>query len=311
MKFLQRLFSQPKVDTTDHNIINQYQSDDQPQEQGGQGNLTPPEVNTVSGLVRLPAGMHVATLSDVGRERERNEDSFYAFQARVGHDLGQDSFGLFIVADGMGGHQKGEMASSLAVRVSAKIILEDIYLPYLVNDQTANNRPLKEVLASAVKNANIMVQATVPGGGTTLTLALVMGNTAYIGHIGDTRAYVFKQGELKQITQDHSLAQRLAETGEATTAEIERVQNILYKAIGQTELNEQDIDTHVQHLPSGATLLLCSDGLWGLVKKDTIWEILSSAATPQQACEKLIKSANANGGRDNITAVIISMGVEN
>lgn len=310
MKFLQRLFSQPKVDTTDHTIINQHHPN-QPQEQAGYENLASPEINTTSGLARLGPGMHIGTLSDMGRERERNEDALYAFEALVRHDLGQDSFGLFIVADGMGGHQKGEVASSLAVRVSAKTILEDVYLPYLVNDQTANSRPLNEVLASAVKKANIMVQATVPGGGTTLTLALVMGNTAYIGHIGDTRAYVFKQGELKQITQDHSLAQRLAETGEATTAELEQVQNILYKAIGQTELKEQDVDTHVQHLPSGATLMLCSDGLWGLVKKDAIREILSSAATPQQACEQLINMANANGGRDNITAVIVSMGIEN
>jgi protein phosphatase len=169
---------------------------------------------------------------------------------------------------------------------------------------------LNEILTGAVKNANVAVQEGVPGAGTTLTMAVIMGNTAYIAHVGDTRAYVFKQNQLKQVTQDHSFSQRLEELGETTAQELALFQNVLYKAIGQTKLADKDIDTYVQHLPPGASLLLCSDGLWGLVADSNIKEVLAAAPTPQHACERLITLANENGGRDNITVIIISMGIE-
>jgi protein phosphatase len=303
VNFLQRLFSQPKVeavavnDQTPAHLDQKDISDDQ--QTGG-----------LIQLNHLPPGFHVGKLSDVGRERERNEDSFYAIQSVMESDFRKDAFGLFIVADGMGGHQKGEVASSLAARVSANTILQEVYLPYLANDQNANNRPLNEVLVGAVKNANRSVQKLTPNGGTTLTIALVMGNNAYLAHVGDSRAYIFKQGQLKQITQDHSLAQKLIETGQVTPEEVTQAQSILYKAVGQSDLLEEDIDTYAQHLPPGASLLLCSDGLWGLVAEETIKEVLATAVTPQQACERLVSLANENGGRDNITVVIASIGAE-
>lgn len=296
MKFLQRLFSQPKIEATKHiqapvDNVNTDQS--------------PPD--KVTGLSHLPPGLHVGKLSDVGRQRERNEDSFYIIESLMQYDQGQEPFGLFIVADGMGGHQKGEVASSLSARVAASSILQNVYLPYLTNDQNAQNRPLNEALVTAVENANATVQELVPEGGTTLTAALVMGNNAYIAHVGDSRAYILKQDTIKQITQDHSLAKRLEELGQATAEEVMHVQNVLYKAIGQGD--KLEVDTYIQHLPDGASLLLCSDGLWGLVKDENIKDVLISASTPQEACERLIAVANENGGRDNITAIIVSMGV--
>lgn len=260
------------------------------------------------GLDQLPPGLHVGKLSDVGRERERNEDSYYTLESLVQHEYGQERFGLFIVADGMGGHQKGEIASSLSARITANSILENVYLPYLTNSQGANNLPINEALKQAVETANTTVQEEVPDGGTTLTVALVMGNNAYIAHVGDSRAYVFNQGEIKQITEDHSLARRLEETGQATAEEVMHVQNVLYKAIGQGGAVE--VDTYIQHLPAGALLLLCSDGLWGLVNNEQIKEILASAPTPQKACENLVAMANENGGRDNITAIVVAVGAD-
>ena len=300
MNFLQRLFSQPKTETVPYVSL----EIEKTESESDQNNSA-----KTGGLYCLPPGFYVGKLSDVGLERERNEDSFYAIESLIHHEFGQEPFGLFIVADGMGGHQRGEVASSLAVRITANTILEEIYLPYLTNNQNANNRPLNEALVAAVRNANTAVQKEVPDGGTTLTAALVMGNNAYIAHVGDSRAYVIKQGEIKQITQDHSLAQRLEDLGQASAEEITQVQNVLYRAIGQG--SSVEVDTYIQHLPAGASLLLCSDGLWGQVKDKNLLDVFTSASTPQAACEQLIKMANDNGGPDNITAIIVSIGVEN
>jgi serine/threonine protein phosphatase PrpC len=298
MNFLQKIFSQPKTEIKPDPPV---PSDDVGLNNNGH--------NKTGGLTNLAPGIHIGKLSHVGQVRQQNEDSFCAIDSLIQHNYGREPFGLFIVADGMGGHQKGEVASSLAARVTASSILQEIYLPYLTNSQNANNRPLNEVLTAAVQHANYAVQEEVPDGGTTLTAALVMGNNAYIAHVGDTRAYLFKQAELKQITQDHSLARRLQETGQASADELMSVQNVLYKAIGQGSTLE--VDTYVQHLPYGTSLLICSDGLWGPVADEDIQQVMSTASAPQEACQELVTLANKNGGPDNITAVIVSVGAEN
>lgn len=263
--------------------------------------------NETQPLTLLPPGIHVGKRSHVGRERERNEDSCLAVESILQYDVGTEHFGLFIVADGMGGHKKGEFASSLAVRVAASSIIKDVYLPYLTNNQNADNRPLNEALVLAVEKANSAVLKHVPDGGTTLLLALVLGNNAYLAHVGDSRAYIFKDSTLKQITQDHSLAKKLQDMGQSIE-ETQHAQSVLYRAIGQGEPVE--VDTHIQHLPPGSSLLLCSDGLWGMVDDANIRVVLEAALTPQHACNQLIDRANENGGRDNITAVIASIGTE-
>ena len=300
MNFFQKLFSQPKVEPAQP--IAEFVADAEFED-----NNTEPE--PTARLDHLPPGLHIGKLTDVGRERDRNEDSMFTIESFLQHNYGQEPFGLFIVADGMGGHQKGEVASALAARITADNLLKEVYLPYLTNNHSNNNRPLNEVLVTAVQTANTRVQEDVPDGGTTLTTVLLMGNTAYIAHVGDTRTYLFKEGELKQVTKDHSLARRLQETGQATAEEVMHVQNVLYKAIGQGSTLE--VDTYIQHVPPGASLLLCSDGLWGQVNDEDIKNVLSLAAVPQDACETLISMANENGGPDNITAIIISVGIEN
>jgi serine/threonine protein phosphatase PrpC len=209
----------------------------------------------------------------------------------------------------MGGHQKGELASSLATRTVANQLLADVYLPYLSPEKdTLAHKPINEALIAAVKSANLVVQQSVPDGGTTLTTALVMGNNAYIAHIGDSRAYVLAPDVFKQITTDHSLAQRLEEIGQSTPKELANVQNVLYRALGQGA--EIEVDTHIQHLPPASSLLICSDGLWGLVEVEALQEIIQNSQTPQEACERLVAAAKENGGHDNITAIIVTRGSE-
>jgi protein phosphatase len=252
-----------------------------------------------------PSGLIVGQISDVGKLRERNEDSFFSASMRLQYHQGEEPFGVYVVADGMGGHQKGNEASSLAARVAAHSIITEVYLPYLNQDYSANNRPITEALSVAVEQANNAVLNQVPEGGTTLVLAMVMGNTAYLGHVGDSRAYIYHNHTLKQITQDHSLAQKLTDMGKSHE-EAMKAQNVLYRAIGQSEALE--VDTYIQRFPSGAMLLLCSDGLWGLVTDEQIAQVLALSPTPQLACNQLITLANENGGRDNITAILVAMG---
>jgi PPM family protein phosphatase len=299
MNFFQRLLSRPKDEVELPIQASVTKDDDDP----GQPDLT--DFN------QPVPGLWVGRLSDIGQVRERNEDSFFTVESFLQYDEGQEPFGLFIVADGMGGHQKGEIASSLAVRTAAGYILKNVYLPYLTNDtSTSSNPPINDSLVAAVEAANRSVQEDVPDGGTTLTVALVMGHTAYIVHVGDTRIYWFHQGQLKQVTKDHSLVQRLVDLGQETaeSALVHPQRNVLYRAIGQGGTLE--VDTYFQPLPPGSSLLLCTDGLWGLVKNDRLCQILNQATVPQEVCNRLIVAANENGGDDNITAVMVTMGIE-
>jgi protein phosphatase len=217
-------------------------------------------------------------------------------------------FGLFIVADGMGGHEHGEKASAMATRVVAKYVTDDIFMPMLYSDPGGNaERPtVAEVLRNAVQKANEIVSEQVPEGGTTVTAAAIMGNLVYIAHVGDSRAYLITQDGIEQITRDHSLVQRLIELDQLTPEDaIEHPQrNVLYRAIGQSE--SLDVDAITRQIPPGGYLLLCSDGLWNLVGKEEIQEIvLQHSGSNQAACEALVGLANERGGPDNITVVLV------
>jgi protein phosphatase len=208
----------------------------------------------------------------------------------------------------MGGHQAGEVASSLAARAVTHYITRELYLPILVRDERDTGQPsLREVLVDAVRAANDMVADRVPGGGTTLTCALLLGPRAYIAHVGDSRAYVITEtGDLEQITHDHSLVDRLVELGQLTRDEaaVHPQKNVLYRAVGQGGTLE--VDTYVRTISGNEKLLLCSDGLWGMVGEAEIAEIVSTSPSLQEACDKLVVAANNAGGRDNITAILVA-----
>jgi serine/threonine protein phosphatase PrpC len=253
-------------------------------------------------------GLRVGYASDVGQLRGHNEDTLVAFQGIHLGDEVADPFGFFVVADGMGGHRAGEVASLMAARLVTREVLNSVYLPFLFNEPPdAKRGPLTEILRDAVYKANNQVHDQVPGAGTTLTGALILGRRAYITHVGDSRAYLLVNQDILQVTQDHSFVNRLVELGELEPEEaaFHPQRHVLYRAVGQGD--NLDVDTYQQLLPPHSRLLLCSDGLSGQVSEAQIGEIILLAATPQEACERLIDAANAAGGPDNITAILIEM----
>jgi len=250
--------------------------------------------------------LQIGHVSDVGLVRAHNEDASLVVESLFDGDHAAETVGLFIVADGMGGHQAGEVASALAARIVASYLMQEVYIPYLRQSaHQANQMPLTEALQQAVEAANQAVHEQVPGSGTTLTCALVINARAYLAHVGDSRAYLYYNQELKQITRDHSYVDKLVELGQisAEAAAVHPQRNVLYRAVGQGDRLE--IDIQILELPIGGRLLLCSDGLWGMLADSIIQAVLASARSPQEACLELIAAANEAGGRDNITAVII------
>jgi serine/threonine protein phosphatase PrpC len=247
--------------------------------------------------------------SHVGKKREHNEDAFFTLECTLKQNGEMMPFGLFIIADGLGGHQAGDVASALATRVVAHSLMRQVYLPFLRDEEKdSSHRPINEALDKALREANLAVYEAVPDAGTTLTAAIIIGTHAYIGHVGDSRAYLVTEKGLQQITQDHSLVARLIELGQAMPEEAmtHPQRNVLYRVLGQGGSMES-VDTYFQLLPTGSRLLLCSDGLWGAVPESEMAAIIAAAPSPQTACRKLIDAAITHGGDDNITAILIAL----
>jgi serine/threonine protein phosphatase PrpC len=264
--------------------------------QPGQEGTTEPEL--------CRHGLQVGLASHPGVVRDRNEDASLVWQFALAQE-GQSPLpvGLFGVADGMGGHMRGQQASSLALRLASGYVIRHICLPMLSDDADAAARaPINEILESSVRIAHEAVLRRVPESGTTLTIALVLGNSVYIAHVGDSRAYLGEHGHLHSLTEDHTLAARLVAMGQATPEEVASQQHILFKAIGQGAQIEPDIIYH--DLNQGQYLFLCCDGLWTTVPEEQITAIVEAAPTPACACQRLVQQAIKNGGDDNITAIL-------
>lgn len=243
--------------------------------------------------------------SDVGMLRENNQDSILSLSLMSRSADQRPNSGLFIVADGAGGHNDGEKASALAISVFAAQVMSQIYLPFLADDD--DRTPIIEVMGAAAQKVNEEVVKKVPDSATTLTAVTVIGGLAYVAHVGDSRCYLITQSGAEQITTDHSLVQRLIELGQITEAEAldHQQRNILYRVIGQSETVEVDIFT--RRLPPDSRLLLCCDGLWNYLSSEEIGEIVMSYETPQEACDKLVELANELGGSDNISVIVVKM----
>lgn len=220
---------------------------------------------------------------DIGRVREKNDDSILVDPP------------LYIVADGMGGHRGGDIASRLALETIVEL--------------AAGGRGS---LPDQVRSANRAVwdrsveDERLAGMGTTLTAARVDGASASIAHVGDSRAYLLREGKLRQLTTDHTLVARMVKSGEITEAEadVHPHKNVLTRALGTDQEVEVDEDTIA--LLDGDRLLLCSDGLTGMVTEDQIQAILENSEQPQQAADRLVKAANRAGGIDNISVVVLT-----
>lgn len=243
----------------------------------------------------------------VGARRDRNEDSCLLFVSEAGGHFASMPFGLFIVADGMGGHSEGHVASNIASRTAAAHILNYLYFPLLQDDAAGLKQPIQEVLEQAVQKANkaVFEHDAEMDSGTTLTIALVLGRRLHVAHVGDSRLYLWANGRLEPITSDHSLVQRLQDVGQLTAEEATfyRYGHILLKAVGQTEAVEADI--YMRLLPKSGKLLLCSDGLSGFVSAQEIQMILEQEVPLQQMADELFEAAMEMGGFDNITAVLV------
>jgi serine/threonine protein phosphatase PrpC len=259
-----------------------------------------PEMEQGMGLSHWQIGQ----ASHTGCARERNEDASLALQfLLMQQDESPFPLGLFALADGAGGHSQGQQASALACRLAAAYLLRRILLPLLDGTHEDGERaPINDVLESSVSVAHDTIARRLPEAGTTLTLALALGNGVYIAHVGDSRAYLGSQGRLECLTKDHSMAARLKEMGQPAAEELDQQRHLLYRAVGLGPQIEPDI--LYRGLEQEDYILLCCDGLWGQVPDKEISAIVDAAATPHAACQQLIARALEAGGDDNITVLI-------
>jgi serine/threonine protein phosphatase PrpC len=235
--------------------------------------------------------------TDQGLVRANNEDNFYL----------DEKLGLLVVADGMGGHASGETASSLAVNIIRDYFQEP---SKLIGDNDPSFSATTNRLGSAIRLANLAVfeaaqnSPQLTGMGTTIAAALLNGNRLSIGHIGDSRVYLIRAGNIEQLTDDHSVVNEQVRRDIITKEEAAKseMKNILTKALGISMDTEADLDELTMF--DGDILLLCSDGLNTMVSDETILDIFSFANDPVAACDSLVDAANKNGGKDNITVVI-------
>ena len=250
----------------------------------------------------------VGCAQSVGMQRDHNEDAILTLTTLAANNNGYFPIGLFIIADGMGGHKHGEIASNLAVHTIAHRIMGQVMLPLLDSTPTSPGDPLQEILEQSVQEAHRVISKEVPGSGTTLTAILISGQQMTVAHVGDSRAYaVDSTGEMQVLTRDHSLVMRMLELGHLTEEEasIHPQRNVLYRALGQGEPFSPDIST--SPLPISGYLLLCTDGLWGVVPQGEMTRIINSASTLEIACQQLIDAANQAGGPDNISAILVRL----
>jgi len=255
-----------------------------------------------------PLQFLVASGQSVGRQRELNEDSLFTFSSTIAGHSSNPPFGLFIIADGMGGHQYGEVASNTAIRSISGYIMKKFHNSLFSMPSQPVDESLQEIVQAAVMEAQRAVLREAPGSGTTVTAALILGQQLTIAHVGDSRAYLlYNEQRMEAVTRDHSLVRRLEELGQITAAEaaVHPQRNVLYRAIGQGETLEPDVVT--TPFPIGGYLLICSDGLWGLVSDDEMRRIVYSAPNIQRACQDMVASANAAGGPDNISVILVQL----
>ncbi len=292
LKFIKQLFDKPKSTTV--NVETAPLSADQ--------------LDAVAKVKKetRPAQLLVGSCQSVGMQRNHNEDTLITLSAVVADDMADLPFGVFIVADGMGGHQYGEVASGTAARAMAEYLVSKLYSSLAGVKPEAQSESLQEIMEAGVNEANQAVIRKAPGGGTTLTTALVIGEQVTIAHVGDSRAYfLFTDGRVQPLTQDHSLVRRLVQLKQITEEEalVHPQRNVLYRAIGQNEPFRPDINSYL--LPHPGYLMICSDGLWGVVNENEISRIVLSAPSLTSACQSLIDAANDAGGPDNITVVLV------
>lgn len=238
----------------------------------------------------------VAARSDVGMIRSGNEDAFFAHATR--------EKGIFIVADGMGGHAAGEVASEMAVQIVSRELQE-------LND--VHGEGARALVAESLRIANRAIydrtiqEADKQGMGTTASVLVVAGARYLIGQVGDSRVYLLREGALRQLTKDHSYVQEQVDAGFLTPeqARYHPYSNVITRCVGASEVVEPD--TYTGELKIGDVFLVASDGLTGMVDDRRLQQLLLSRASAGRVVDALIAEANYRGGLDNITAVVVQV----
>ncbi len=264
--------------------------------------------------------MDAAGLTDVGRERDKNEDAYLigtmhrslvvqdATASAEGWFAGEPAGTLLVVADGMGGQGGGEIASRTAVNAVSSYLLNVLpwVKPVVTTEQRDSLTGVRQGLSSAVLAGDASVKTAgansgTPRMGTTLTAALLMWPVVYVAHVGDTRCYLLRSGKLRCLTTDHNMAERFG--ADEQSYRFQELQNVLWNTLGAGDDVPQPELSKLELAPSD-TLLLCSDGLNKHVRDEQLQAVLESGASARACCAQLVQLALDGGGTDNVTALV-------
>jgi serine/threonine protein phosphatase PrpC len=255
--------------------------------------------------------LDTAALTDTGMVRKNNEDTVLALDIHGANTFSAESYGIYLVADGMGGHQAGEVASEMAAQIISETLLDGL------RQETQSLSPPR-LIKQAIEKANTEIYHKAGDNpelltmGTTVTLGLRLDKSLYLGHVGDSRAYLIRKGKIRQLTEDHSLIARLLKDGVISPEEAETHpdRSKILRCLGVT--TEVKIDTCKQtskhdrlSLDIGDSLVFCTDGLTNHVSDEEIRDYVQKGEGAEVICRELINLANLRGGSDNISVIVV------
>jgi serine/threonine protein phosphatase PrpC len=249
----------------------------------------------------------VGGLSHVGMDRQLNEDSLMTLTFNLSSQSSSQPRGVYAVADGMGGHAAGEVASRTVVETLSQETAKTLLPAWSKGELVDLEVWIKDAVLAANKAVYTRGKGAGSDMGSTLVIAVLDGATLHLANVGDSRIYLVNKDNIQQLSTDHSLVERLVASGQITREEARThdKKNVIYRTMGDKLNLEVDKSKHT--LVQNDYLLLCSDGLSGMVDDPYLQNIIMNAPSPQQACEDLIKAANAAGGEDNITAIVVKI----
>ena len=260
-----------------------------------------------------PLSFEAASLTDIGLVRGNNEDSISVITNKEPGKYRFDSFGVYIVADGMGGHRGGEIASEIATRMVSITLVDNLSR---INESQNPDSLIKKAIEKANKEILKMAgtRQELCSMGTTITVGLRLENDLYIGHVGDSRAYLVRGYEITQLTEDHSLIAKLLNEGMITAEEAKTHpdRGIIFRCLGVSD--KVKVDSYFQAnkekkltLKDNDCIIFCTDGLTIHVTDGEIFSVAAESETAGEACERLIGLANSRGGEDNISVIVLKV----
>ena len=254
--------------------------------------------------------MMVGQKSDTGQVRALDEDSLFTMVMSCTYESVEDQLALFVVADGMGGHEGGEVASRLAIQTFAGVLMSNVFTPELEGN-ALSSEAICEWMVRAMEAANDQVylarQKHKNDMGTTMTAAIVKDWMLCLAHVGDCRAYRWGESGLEQLTTDHSIVASMVAAGTVLPDEIytHPQRSMIYRCVGDLPTVEVDVST--LSLCTDDRLVLCCDGLWEMIRDEGIEEAMLRESDPQTACEIMVEQANLAGGADNISVIVVQL----